>query len=170
MAWTYDLRTRLHIQRRWPSPAPETVLGTSHSGGRRTGWTPSAPMCLDRLAQDRPETAQYILAASWRLHFVADNPARRDLGRRRWSVWRDNQGDLPQVYSRAGHPPGASRHLAAVKVRQPFDLLVAGFRALGVTGDQITALEHPLNARNRPLTDGSALERRQNGPTAGRRG
>ena len=51
-------------------------------------------------------------------------------------------------------------------MRQPYDLLVAGFRALGVTGAQITALEHPLNARMTfdPMNAMGQPWGRQNGP------
>ena len=126
-------------------PGPETVLGKSYGAGRsvkdRQGGLDDIRAALTDIAR-RPETALYI-SRKLAVHFVSDHPP-EDLVQAMAATWRDSHGDLPQVYRvLVTHPALADtlRH----KVRQPYDLLVAGFRALGITGAQITALEPPTN-------------------------
>ena len=58
------------------------------------------------------------------------------------ATWRDTGGDLPQVYRVMATHPALAATLRA-KARQPFDFLAASFRALGLTGQQITAIDFP---------------------------
>ena len=128
-------------------PGAETVLGRNYGGK----WDPKDKLAglndiraaLADIAR-RPETAQY-LSRKLAVHFVSDNPP-EDLVQALAATWHETQGDLPQVYRvLVTHPALAST--LRQKVRQPYDLVIAGFRALGITGAQISALEHPANAR-----------------------
>jgi uncharacterized protein (DUF1800 family) len=158
---TYNRERGFIFQPQMAEPGAETVLGKSYGGGRRDGLD-AIRAALTDIAR-RPETAQYI-SRKLAVHFVSDNPP-DDLVQAMAAVWRDSQGDLPQVYRvLVTHPALADTFRQ--KVRQPYDLLVAGFRALGVTGAQITALEHPLNARMTfdPMNAMGQPWGRQNGP------
>jgi uncharacterized protein (DUF1800 family) len=112
-------------------PGPETVLDVTYDGKGK------APIlqALDDLAA-RPETASH-LARKLAVHFVADDPDEglvADLAAR----FRDTGGDLAEVaQALVAHPMAAT----GVKVRQPFDYLVASLRALGVGPDFILGLE-----------------------------
>ena len=131
-------------------PGPETVLGVTYDG---KGEAPIL-QALDDLAA-RPETAVH-LARKLAVHFVADDPDEglvRDLQAR----FRDTGGDLAEVaQALIAHPAAAT----GVKVRQPFDFLVASLRALGVGPDVILGLElrpfrrlilDPLQAMGQPF-------------------
>ncbi|MFC3569986.1 DUF1800 domain-containing protein [Paracoccus simplex] len=123
-------------------PGPETVLGQSY-GGRRRGGLEDIRAAFRDLAR-HPETARHVshkLAA----HFVADDPP-QDLVEAMAAVWRDTGGDLPQVYRVLVTHPALASNLRR-KVRQPFDLQVAGLRALGLRGAQVAALERPVFRR-----------------------
>ncbi|WP_323716922.1 DUF1800 domain-containing protein [Paracoccus aminovorans] len=117
-------------------PGAETVLGKSYGGNRRGGLDDIRAAFRD-LAR-RPETALYV-SRKLAVHFVSDDPP-QDLVQAMADVWRDTDGDLPQVYRVLVTHPALASTLRA-KVRQPFDLTVTGLRALGVTGQQIAALD-----------------------------
>jgi uncharacterized protein (DUF1800 family) len=130
-------------------PGAETVLGVTYSGNG------AAPIlkALDDLAA-RPETAAH-LARKLAVHFVADDPDEglvADLAAR----FRDTDGDLAAVAQALIAHPAAAK---GVKARQPFDFLVAAFRALGVGPEFILGLEprpfrrlilDPLEAMGQP--------------------
>ncbi len=142
-------------------PGAEAVLGESYGGGRRGGLDDIRAAFTD-IAR-RPETAQYI-SRKLAVHFVSDDPP-EDLVQDLAGVWTASQGDLPQVYRvLVTHP--ALADTMRQKVRQPFDYLVAGYRALGVTGRQIADLGHPQNARMTfdPMNSMGQPWARQNGP------
>lgn len=142
-------------------PGAETILGKSYGGGKTAG-VDDIRAALTDIAR-RPETAQHI-SRKLAVHFISDNPP-EDLVQAMAAVWRDSQGDLPQVYRVLVTHPALAGTLRQ-KVRQPYDLLIAGFRALGVTGQKIMALEHPMNARITfdPLNSMGQPWARQNGP------
>ncbi|RCW86707.1 DUF1800 domain-containing protein [Paracoccus lutimaris] len=139
---TYSREQGFAYRPQMAEPGAETVLGKSYGGGKRDGLE-AIRAALTDIAR-RPETAQYV-ARKLAVHFVSDDPP-EDLVQAMTAVWRDSQGDLPQVYRVLVTHPALADTLRQ-KVRQPYDLLVAGFRALGVSGAQIAGLEHPLNAR-----------------------
>ncbi|WP_134678771.1 DUF1800 domain-containing protein [Paracoccus ravus] len=115
-------------------PGAETVLGRSYGG--KSGSFEDIRAAFRDIAR-RPETARYM-ARKLAVHFVSDNPSDEMVGALA-GAWQDSNGDLPQVYRvLAEHPELAAcfRH----KVRQPFDLLAAGLRALGMTGAQVMDL------------------------------
>jgi uncharacterized protein (DUF1800 family) len=131
-------------------PGAETVLGVRYDG---KGERPIL-QALDDLAA-RPETAAH-LARKLAVHFVADDPDEGlvdDLA----AVFRDGGGDLRRVSEAlAAHPKTET----GTKARQPFDFLVASFRALGVGPDFILGLEpkgfrrlilDPLQAMGQPF-------------------
>lgn len=122
----------------WAEPGAETVLGRDYGGMRRGGLDDIRAAFRD-IAR-RPETALH-LSRKLAVHFVSDDPS-PDLVEAMAATWRDSGGDLPQVYRvLASHPDLASG--LRQKVRQPFDLCVAGLRALGIRGEQIAALDLP---------------------------
>lgn len=132
-------------------PGAETVLGVRYDG---KGMAP-IHAALDDLAA-RPETAAH-LAGKLAVHFVADAPDAALVGALQ-ATFRDTGGDLLAV-SRAlvAHPAAQG---PGVKARQPFDFMVAAFRALGVSPDLVISAEPrgfkrlvlgPLEAMGQPF-------------------
>lgn len=117
-------------------PGAETVLGRSY-GGDGPARIEDIHAVLTDLAR-HPATARH-LARKLAVHFVSDTPPDalvNDLA----AVWRDTQGNLPMVYAALIGHPDLARNFRQ-KVRQPFDYLASGMRALGVTGDVIRGLD-----------------------------
>jgi uncharacterized protein (DUF1800 family) len=114
-------------------PGAETVLGVVYAGE----GLDTVHRALSDLAA-RPETAAH-LARKLVVHFVADDPDPALVGAVA-ARWRETDGDLLAV-TRALvlHPLALAAPLR--KARQPFDLIVAGLRALGVTPDRILAAD-----------------------------
>ncbi len=142
-------------------PGAEQVLGKSYGGGRRGGLDDIRAALTD-IAR-RPETAQH-LSRKLAVHFAADQPP-EDLVQDMAAVWRESGGDLPQVYRVLVTHPALAETMRQ-KVRQPFDLLVASYRALGIPGHRITQLERPQDARMTfdPMNSMGQPWARQNGP------
>lgn len=116
-------------------PGAETVLGKEYGGGRPPKLQEFIAF-LDDLAV-HPATARFISLKLAR-HFCADEPeaALVDAMTKRF---RETDGDLTQVY----HVMVAHDYAKASfgqKVRQPWDLLAAGFRSLGLSGELIMNL------------------------------
>lgn len=110
-------------------PGPETVLGKDYDG---KGLDPIRAALAD-IAR-HPDTARHI-AGKLAVHFVSDTPD-PDLVDAMARAWAGSGGDLRQVTAALlSHPsawaPGAG------KVRQPWDYVVAGLRALGITGQDV---------------------------------
>jgi uncharacterized protein (DUF1800 family) len=116
-------------------PGAETVLGRSYGGAGVPGVGPVADALADLAA--RPETARHI-AGKLAVHFLADDPDPAAVAAIA-AAWQDSGGDLGAVTAAllaqpaAWAPPGA-------KLRQPFDFVVTGLRALGVAGDAVAAM------------------------------
>lgn len=113
---------------------PVTLLGRDYEDDADDGQ--DHVQMLDDLAGN-PKTAQHIcrkLAA----HFIADDPP-QDVVTAMTTAWSANGGDLTQVYrAMLTHPqawdgPGA-------KIKQPFDYVVSGIRALGLPEKDFAAL------------------------------
>jgi len=119
-------------------PGAETVLGRSY-GGPGEGHLRDIRAAFRDIAR-RPETAQFV-SRKLAVHFISDSPS-PELVDVMAATWRDTGGDLPQVYRVMIDHPEMTAGLRQ-KVRQPFDLMVAGMRALGVTGQQIRDLDFP---------------------------
>lgn len=122
-------------------PGVETVLGVRYGG---KGMAP-IHAALDDLAA-RPETAAH-LARKLAVHFVADTPDAAlvaDLDK----VFRATGGDLRAVsLALLSHPMAGE----GTKARQPFDFMVATFRALGVSPAMI--LDAPRREVRRLILD-----------------
>lgn len=132
-------------------PGAETVLGQSYDG---KGLDPIRSALAD--LSRHPDTARH-LAGKLAVHFLSDEPEPA-LVAALAKVWTDSGGDLGQVMAALVSHPAAWAPTAA-KVRQPWEFVVAGLRALGVTGAEVAgwgddALEAnvlaPLRAMGQP--------------------
>ncbi|SMO32357.1 DUF1800 domain-containing protein [Paracoccus laeviglucosivorans] len=134
----YTSREGFTFKPQMAEPGAETVLGKSY-GGQRRGGLQDIQAAFRDIAR-RPETAQFV-SRKLAVHFISDDPSDA-LVQAMAATWRDTGGDLPQVYRvMVTHADLASD--MRKKVRQPFDLLVSGYRALGITGDDLMALDFP---------------------------
>lgn len=116
----------------WAEPGPETVLGRTYDG---EGVAPIVDLLHDLAL--RPETAAH-LARKIAVHMISDRPDPA-LVATLAAVWRDTGGDLMAVYEALlRHPAAWGADLE--KMRQPHDLMLAGLRALGVSGEGLMAL------------------------------
>ena len=117
-------------------PGAETVLEQSYGGPGPADLAPIRAVLADLAV--RPETARHI-SGKLVTHFLSDTPDPADIAALQ-SVWLDSGGDLGAV-------TGALLALPAAwspdrqKIRQPFDLVVAGLRALGVTPEAVVAMD-----------------------------
>jgi len=120
-------------------PGPETVLGTAYPG---SGMNPILRV-LDDLAA-RPETARHI-ARKLATHFVADRP-KPALIDAMAQTFRASGGNLLEVY-RTLLEHGQAWNEPLTKARQPYDFMVASFRAMGLGGQEILDLSDGPFAR-----------------------
>ena len=146
--------------RSWAEPGAETVLGSSYGGGKAVvGDILSA---LDDLAT-HPDTARH-LAKKMVVHFVGA-PADEDHIAAVERRYLETDGNLTEVYDALlNHDAAWAPELR--KVRTPFELQVATFRALGTRKRMFTKLKRkqaqsmlarPLQAMGQPMM-------RPNGP------
>ncbi|WP_347268626.1 DUF1800 domain-containing protein [Paracoccus sp. (in: a-proteobacteria)] len=151
---SFDYRDGFSFRPGQAEPGAETVLGRKY-GGRRHGGLEDIAEALRDIAR-HPATAQHV-SRKLAVHFVADDPP-QDLVAALAAAWQGSGGDLAQVYGVLATHPALALNLRR-KVRQPFDLTVAGLRALGVSGAQLAALEpaafrraiwRPLGAMGQP--------------------
>ena len=127
------------FDRRRAEPGAETVLGKDYSGD---GMAPIRRVLRDLAL--RPETAAHI-AKKLAVHFVADVPDPA-LVAAMAEAWARTGGNLLLVYrAMLEHP--AAWALPLAKVRQPYDFMIASFRALGMTGAVMMALEEKAMRR-----------------------
>lgn len=120
-------------------PGPEWVLGRKYDG---EGTAPIHAL-LDDLAS-RPETARHI-AGKLIGHFITDSPEAADIAALE-QAFSDSGGDLMTVY-RVLLNLRSAQETAPQKIRQPHDFMVASFRALGVTGADLAALDRKSQRR-----------------------
>lgn len=112
-------------------PGPQEVLGKTYA----QDTLEAVRAVLGDLAR-RPETAAH-LARKLAVHFVADTPDAALVAALE-GAFLEGGGALMPVYEvLLRHPAAQVAEMA--KARQPWDFLVAGLRALGVTGDDIMA-------------------------------
>ena len=140
------------FDKRRAEPGAETVLGISYEGD----GTKPILKALDDLAM-RPETAGHI-ARQLTVHFVSDTPD-ADLVADIRAAYLTTGGDLMAVYAALlDHP--AAWGPGAAKARQPYDFIVASFRALGISGAELIAMDdnsfvqliaNPMQAMGQPL-------------------
>ncbi len=115
-------------------PGAETVLGVTYSSEASLSTVIDA---LEGLAR-HPATAAHI-ATKLAAHFVADTPD-PDLVAALTFRFLDTGGDLLAMSETLLSHPAAQLPLKA-KVKTPFQFISSSLRALGVTGDTVTALE-----------------------------
>lgn len=139
-------------------PGTETVLGVTYG----TDGLEPVLTALDDLAA-RPETAAH-LSRKLAVHFVSDTPD-PGLVAAIEGRWRDTGGDLLAVTEVLVTHPAALADPPR-KARQPFDLLIAGLRALQVGPDWILAQDRRGIQRHvlGPLTAMGQPFRRPRGP------
>jgi uncharacterized protein (DUF1800 family) len=113
-------------------PGPETVLGMTYDGA---ALEPIHAL-LDDLAV-HPDTALH-LARKVAVHFVSDTPDAGMVAAMAAAYLAADGQLLPMYRAMLGHPAAWGRTLE--KARQPYDFLVAAFRALGVAPDAMIRL------------------------------
>ncbi len=124
---TVDDRYEMLFRPRMAEPGEIKVLGVTYGGDTRT-----ADDCLS-LLEDlamRPETAAHVcrkLAA----HFIADE-APPDLVSAMTDEWKASNGQLVKVYAAMLNHPRAWAEPGR-KMKLPFDYVVSGLRAFGIT-------------------------------------
>jgi uncharacterized protein (DUF1800 family) len=122
------------FRRNWAEPGAETVLGVTYAG---EGMEPIHAV-LDDLSV-RPETAAH-LGRKLAVHFVSDNPDPA-IGAAVAGALSASGGDLMAAYGALlDHPAAWAPALG--KTRQPYDFVLAALRALGVTGDDLRAMNN----------------------------
>lgn len=130
-------------------PGKVTVLGQTYRDDGRPK-PDDIRAVIDALAR-HPATAQH-LARKLAIHFISDEPP-QDLVDRLAGIYSDTDGDLGAVNAALADAPELAAHFRE-KVRQPFDYIVASLRGLGVTGEEVMAL-NPKRVRQwliNPLT------------------
>lgn len=131
-------------------PGAEEVLDTSYGSRFRKARLSDIEDFLEDVAR-HPDTARHI-ARKLAVHFVDDDPDPMLIDAMT-TTFRATEGHLPSVYGAmldhpaAWAPPGR-------KARQPFDFIVAGFRALGVPAATLEkpAARHTAKLLTQPLT------------------
>ena len=124
---TVDDRNEMLFRPRMAQPGQIKVLGVSYGGRKR-----SADDCLDLLNNlaMRPETAVHV-CRKLVAHFIADE-APPEIVAAMVDEWKASKGHLLKVYAvmlnhpRAWADPGR-------KMKLPFDYVVSGLRAFGIT-------------------------------------
>ncbi|WP_312525899.1 DUF1800 domain-containing protein [Paracoccus sp. (in: a-proteobacteria)] len=142
-------------------PGAETILGKSYGGGRPPRLEEVREIFVD-LAR-HPMTAQYI-SRKLAIHFLSDTPDEGVVDAMS-KAWVSSQGDLSQVYRvMITHPALADSFRQ--KIRQPFDFIITGLRALGVTGDELLGWDEKAVVRYlvRPLPKMGQRWGQPNGP------
>ncbi len=144
----YTVWRGFRFDERAAEPGAEVVLGKSY-GGEGPASISDIYDALDDIAA-HPDTARYI-AQKLAVHFVSDTP-NPDLVAAMAVRFQKTDGDLMAVYEMMlAHP--AAWGVPLSKARQPFDFMVAAFRALGVTEKDVKSYSSRRMLRNisRPL-------------------
>lgn len=131
----FNLRQGFAFHPNWAQPGAELVLGRRY-GGERPARLDDIYAALDEIAV-HPATAHHI-AHQLCVHFVSDSPD-AGLVAHVTDAFRRSNGHLPQVYAALLEHPAAWAPTGA-KVRQPWDYVVAGLRALGTAPQQLSDL------------------------------
>lgn len=117
-------------------PGAEIVLGKRYGGDGKASLDDIRAVIHDLATHEA--TASHI-AHKLAVHFVSDDPPQA-LTDRLAAAFRDSGGDLSVVNKTLAESPellGCFRQ----KVRQPYDFIVAGLRALGVTERNVMAMK-----------------------------
>ncbi|WP_320202206.1 DUF1800 domain-containing protein [Agrobacterium sp. rho-13.3] len=124
---TVDDRYEMLFRPRMAEPGQIKVLGVSYGGRKRT-----ADDCLDMLDDlaTRPETALHV-CHKLATHFLADE-APPDVVSAMVDEWKASNGQLVKVYAAMLNHPRAWAEPGR-KMKLPFDYVVSGLRAFGIT-------------------------------------
>ena len=114
-------------------PGPETVLGQTYEG---KGLVPIRAVLQDLAL--RPETAAH-LARKLAVHFVSDDPDPALVAAIE-AAYIESGGELMASYGALVQHPSAWA-MPFEKVRQPYDFVIAGLRAMGVTSQAMVAMK-----------------------------
>ncbi len=123
----YTLKGGFQFAPQIAEPGAEQVLGVSY-GGAGKAVLDDVHGVLEDLAV-HPVTAAHV-ARKLAVHFVADTPD-DGLVAAMAAAFRDTDGFLPEVYRAMLEHPAAWRGFGA-KIKQPFELIASGMRALGL--------------------------------------
>ncbi|MCP5071802.1 MAG: DUF1800 domain-containing protein [Rhodobacteraceae bacterium] len=124
----------MDFKQAWAEPGAELVLGKSYGGGKAKKSDILA--FLEDLAM-HPDTANY-LARKLVVHFISDDPDPAMVAHVRDAYLRTG-GHLPSVYTALLEHPGAWVDLGH-KVKQPFDFIASGYRALDLAPEVVAGL------------------------------
>lgn len=108
-------------------PGAETVLGKTYGGHRMPHRKEVDPIFEDLSVH--PATARHI-ARKLVVHFVSDTPDADHVAHVA-AAWDRSGGDLMAVYAALLEHPAAFAPLGD-KIKQPFDMVVSSYRALGL--------------------------------------
>ncbi|WP_158234124.1 DUF1800 domain-containing protein [Oceaniglobus indicus] len=123
----------------WAEPGGETVLGRTY-GSDDPARVADIHAALDDLSV-HPDTARHV-SRKLAVHFVADTPSDA-LVDRMTSAWMATGGDLMAVYeSMLDHPEGWGP--VGGKAKQPLDFIASSLVALGLSGQDVMALDRKL--------------------------
>ncbi len=124
---TVDDRYEMLFRPRMAEPGEIKVLGVSYGGRKRT-----ADDCLAMLNDlaTRPETALHV-CRKLATHFIADDPPMDVVGAM-VKEWKASDGNLIKVYAAMLNQPRAWSDPGR-KMKLPFDFVVSGLRAFGVS-------------------------------------
>lgn len=117
-------------------PGAETILGKNY-GGEHAAKLDDIRAAIHDLAVHEATAAH--IARKLAVHFVSDNPP-KPLVDRLAAVFRDSGGDLSAVNRALVESPELTQHFRE-KVRQPFDFIASGLRALGITERNVMSLK-----------------------------
>ncbi|MFN3525415.1 MAG: DUF1800 family protein [Paracoccus sp. (in: a-proteobacteria)] len=134
---SYDPRRPGVFQPALSEPGAEAILGESFGSHRNRGTLEDVQAVIGELAGH--EATAHHLARKMAVHFVADDPPESLVGRLA-GVFLDTGGDLGAMNLTLAEAPELATHFRQ-KLRQPFDFVVAGLRALGVSGQDLRAVD-----------------------------
>lgn len=132
----YNPRRQGVFQPALSEPGAEAILGESFGSDRNRGTLEDVRAVIGKLAVH--ESTAHHLARKMAVHFVADAPP-EPLVRRLAGAFLDSGGDLGAMNLTLAEAPELATHFRE-KLRQPFDFVVAGLRALGVSGQDLRAV------------------------------
>ncbi|OHV76673.1 DUF1800 family protein [Rhizobium sp. LCM 4573] len=160
---TVDTRTlEVTYRRRLAEPGAITLLGKTY--GEEGQPENDHLAMLDDLAAN-PQTARHI-CRKLVAHFIADDPP-AEVIEAMVAAWGASNGDLMAVYrAMLDHPRAWTEE--GRKVKQPFEFIVSGFRALGVPDKDFSELLREAEAEEDEEEEGAMAAQADEGE--GRRG
>jgi uncharacterized protein (DUF1800 family) len=129
-----------------------TLLGRDYDDDEGSGQ--DHILMLEDLAAD-PRTAKNI-CRKLAVHFISDEPP-VELVDAMVAGWNDSDGNLTEVYrAMLEHPAGWDN--PGQKIKQPFEFIVSGFRALDLPDENLAALLQDMDGDDEPSAVGKAMQ------------